>query len=358
MRRIPVLTPQDAELLLKYFTGVDATVAKRFQLGFQPDEEHLTSLLCELLDDRGAALHAMEYTVEDLNKDFAEIGSLLDASISLETREYNKHQERNFTQADLGIILEYRDHINLSLSFRKGLLLQAKKLFPENGEHYGLAGRYRSFAVDQHNRLMKLRDHYREFYIKQRCGDDKELEMRRHMPAPEDCHKAFQYLLYNPPLSSLSKREQEEALHNQFSRETGHIFDYTHGLCLYETLKRPNGLKRTLDIASLVLDLDNVHSIAEAAASSGRSKSKLAPFDFRAVIEAVDIRQRSFPWYLVFEFILGEVGCDLPEFLQLVAGGGDGASKDMMISPPRFVLRITLTAGTNPEGNNVDLSSK
>lgn len=54
---IPVLTPVDAQLLVKYFSGIDQALARRFSLGFSPDEEHLTSLLCELLDDRGSELH-------------------------------------------------------------------------------------------------------------------------------------------------------------------------------------------------------------------------------------------------------------------------------------------------------------
>ena len=116
MQKIPVITPSDAGLLLKYFNGVASVLAKRFELGFHPDEEHLTSLLCELLDNQGAELHSLAYRVSDLNKDLKENGSLLHTAISLETTEYNKYQERNFTQADLGIILDYKDYIDYSTS--------------------------------------------------------------------------------------------------------------------------------------------------------------------------------------------------------------------------------------------------
>ena|SRR6266566_165422 len=121
MPSISILTPQDAELLLRYFAGVASVLARRFELGFQPDEEHLTSLLCELLDDHGAALHSLQYTAAALNKDLEQAGSLLHASVSLRTTEYNKYQERHHTQADLGIVLDYRDHVNHSASFRKGI---------------------------------------------------------------------------------------------------------------------------------------------------------------------------------------------------------------------------------------------
>jgi hypothetical protein len=121
-------------------------------LGFHPDEEHLTSLLCELLDDKGAELHSLDYSVSDLNKDLSEIGSLLNAAITLETTDYNKNQERHYTQADLGIILDFKDYIDNSNSFRKGILIQAKKLFPTNDSQYRLDSCYQSFNPDQHHR--------------------------------------------------------------------------------------------------------------------------------------------------------------------------------------------------------------
>lgn len=350
MHKIPVITPQDAELLLKYFTGVASTLAKRFELGFLPDEEHLTSLLCELLDDHGAELHLLAYSVSDLNKDLKKIGSLLNAAITLETTDYNKHQERHFTQADLGIVLDFKDYIDYSNSFRKGLLIQAKKLFPTNDNHYRLNSCYKSFNPEQHDRYVKLREQFNR--LGKKDDEEEDTRMKERMHRREDCYTAFQYLLYNPPLTELPDREQERTLHQQISRESKSIFDFTHGLCLYETLKKPDGIRSVLELSSFFADIDTVHSLAKAAASSGRSKSKRVPFSLEALTSSIDIRQQSFAWYLVFQFMLGDTGCKLPEFLKLVSGSKSMIVDDFQISIPRYVMHVTLTAGTNPENEN------
>lgn len=350
MHKIPVITPQDAELLLKYFSGVASTLAKRFELGFYPDEEHLTSLLCELLDDHGAELHSLAYSVSDLNKDLKELGSLLHAAITLETTEYNKYQERHFTQADLGIVLDFKDYIDNSNSFRKGLLIQAKKLFPTNDNHYRLNSCYKSFNSDHHDRYVKLREKFN------RLGNEENEEdicMKERMHRKGECYTAFQYLLYNPPLTVLPDREQERILHQQISIESQSIFDYTHGLCLYETLKKPEGIRSILELSSFFVEIDTVHSLAKEAASTGRSnKSELAPFDLEALTSSIDIRQLSFAWYLVFQFMFGDSGCELPEFLKLVSGSKPKITDNFQISIPRYVMHVTLTAGSNPEKEN------
>lgn len=342
MQKIPVITPSDAGLLLKYFNGVASVLAKRFELGFHPDEEHLTSLLCELLDNQGAELHSLAYRVSDLNKDLKENGSLLHTAISLETTEYNKYQERNFTQADLGIILDYKDYIDYSTSFRKGLLIQAKKLFPDSYNNYRLTSLYKSFNSAQHNRLSALK----ESFTQTRNDED---EMKHRKNKDDRCYEAFQYLLYNPPLTELPKQEQERILHRQISKESESIFDYTQGLHLYEKLKNPDGIKSLLEMSSYFIEIDKAHYLAEQAASSGRSKSKLAPFDLDALTKSIDIRQRSFAWYLVFEFMLGRVGCKIPDFLDLVSGSKHKLNDNFPVSAPRYVMHVSITAGTNPE---------
>ena len=351
---IPVFSPQDASLFLKYFTGVAHVLARRFALGFHPDEEHLTSLLCELLDDRGSVLHGLDYAVADLNRDLQELGSLLQAAICLETTSYTKHEEHHYTQADFGIVLEYTDHVDRANSFRKGILVQAKKLFPSSGSAYDLGSQYSSFGADQHERLAQLG----QYYVKKARGldgdeDERERSMRRgHHEF--DCDSAIQYLLYNPPFSALPANEQEYVLHRQLARETKNIYDYTHGLCLYDVLKQPDGLKATLELSALFAEIGTVHSLAEKAASSGRGKAKLAPFELRALMDAVDIRQRSFAWFLVFSFLCGGAGCQLPEFLKLVSGSQPGMAGEFGVRVPRFALRVRVTAGTNPEHQNTN----
>ncbi|MBC1240624.1 hypothetical protein GNE10_26390 [Nostoc sp. 2RC] len=76
---IPVLTPRDIKFFFKYFRSIDKILCQRYSLGFCPDEEHLTSILCELLDHKGSQLHQLLYSIADLNRDLEKSGSLLKA---------------------------------------------------------------------------------------------------------------------------------------------------------------------------------------------------------------------------------------------------------------------------------------
>ncbi len=332
MNTIPVFSPQDASLFLKYFSGVAQVLARRFSLGFHPDEEHLTSLLCELLDEQGSTLHNLEYSIEKLNNDLNMCGSLLRAAISLETTPYTKYQERHFTQADFGIILEYTDHVDPKNSFRKGMLVQAKKIFPTSNNLYSLSSRYNSFDTIQHERLSKLEKYYHH----------------REFGSP------IHYLLYNPPFSTLPKNEQEYILHRQLSKESKHIYDYTNGLCLYSELTQPDGLKSVLELSSLFAGLSTIHSIAKKAAVSGRTKEKFSPFELKLLTDEIDIRQQSFAWFLVFGFLGGETGSLVPDFLELVSGSRPNVASELRVREPRFVLRTKIVAGSNPEKLNID----
>lgn len=72
--KIPVLGPYEAQCFSKYFKGIDSLLAKRFLFGFLPNEEHITSILCELLDERGSQLHQLPYSLLDLNNDLKKNG--------------------------------------------------------------------------------------------------------------------------------------------------------------------------------------------------------------------------------------------------------------------------------------------
>lgn len=352
MNAIPVLSPKDADLFLRYFAGVASVLARRFALGFLPDEEHLTSLLCELFDDRGAALHGLGYPVADLNRDLRNLGSLLQADVSLETTPYTKHEERYFTQSDFGITLNYTDHVDPANSFKKGLLVQAKKLFPSSGTAYDLSSKYSSFDANQHERLAGLQAYY--FKKLHDMDDEHDEQILMALRQGHEDGSALQYLLYNPPFTALPRNQQEYLLHRQLTRESTKIYDYTHGLCLYDALTQPDGLKSPLDLSALFAEIGTVHSLAEKGASSGRGKARLAPFDLKSVIDKVDVRERSFAWFLVFSFLRGNTGCQLPEFLNLVSGSQPGMARQFGLRAPRFVLRLTVVAGTHPDHKNWD----
>ena len=67
--KIPLIRPYEAQCFSKYFQEIDINLSKRFSLGFFPDEEHITSTLCELLDKNGSQLHSLGYSLSDLNND-------------------------------------------------------------------------------------------------------------------------------------------------------------------------------------------------------------------------------------------------------------------------------------------------
>ncbi len=340
---IPILTPNDTHLLFKYFSGIDLALSKRFALGFHPDEEHLTSLLCELLDENGAKLHALAYSVEQLNRDLAESGSLLTACISLKTTSYNKHQEGHFTQADIGIKIEYEDYIDSAASFEKGVLIQAKKLSPNSSGKFSLASHYNSFNDKQHQRIETLIKYYID---RINSGQNKSID--KHSILKNDCEDFFRYLLYNPPFSMLPMHDKEVAIHRQLSRDNSSIFDYLEGLHLYDILNNRSKNPDLLESSSLVVRARDIHSMAELSANSKNSTKEVAPFSLKTVIDTIDIRKESFPWYIVFQLIMGSSGCSIPELIEIVEGVSTGMSREMGVIPPRYTLKVRLVAGTSP----------
>ncbi|OED44944.1 hypothetical protein AB833_00435 [Chromatiales bacterium (ex Bugula neritina AB1)] len=258
---IPVATPTDVEYLLRYFSGVDEALSRRFEIGFFPDEEHLTALLCELFDERGSELHSLPYSVNQLNSDLQSSGSLLSTSISLSTIAYNKHQERNLTQSDIGLVVKYVDRVDPSCSYIKGLLVQAKKLFPFKDRTYSTRSKYNSFNAKQHERLLSLIEHY-----------------RRHRSAGTECAA---YLLYNPPISVYPQNEQEIILHRQLRHDSRKIYDYLSGLRLYKELSEDDKKHPMQKGGSLFLSLEGVHRLATRGSDDDE---KVRPFTIGSVV--------------------------------------------------------------------------
>lgn len=341
---IPIITPKDVEHLLRYFSGVDEALSRRFSIGFLPDEEHLTSLLCELLDQKGSELHALRYSVSNLNEDLKKSGSLLTASVSLSTTPYNKYQERHFTQSDIGMVVKYVDNIDPSYSFTKGMLVQAKKLFPYKEKAYDLNSKYNSFNAEQHKRLLSLI----EYYHNRRDKISKLRRREREMLGGELCAA---YLLYNPPISVFSQIEQETVVHRQLRHDSSSIFDYMRGLRLYHELSEVEGRHPMQKGGSVFVSLGDIHRLATAIQSDGDDQEeKLTVFSIGAVSESVDLRTASLPWFVVFDVLLGGAGCSNPEFVDLVYGNSLGIAGEFHMSSPRFVLEIEITAGTHRQG--------
>ncbi|NLX96980.1 MAG: hypothetical protein GXY83_12470, partial [Rhodopirellula sp.] len=332
--RIPIIGPREAKLLFRYFVSVDRCLAGRFALGYEPDEEHLTSLLTELLDQKGAELHPLQYSLLQLNHDLKSVESLLQVELSLTTNKYNRHQEARHTQSDLGVVLDYRDHIQNDFSFHKAALFQAKRLYRNSDGKYGLSSVYEAYNDVQHSGLKAL-DEFDDF-------PHREIEMRRHHG-----QRCF-YLLYNPSMIGFESRDQEQIRHRQLRNDATSIFDYTQGLHLYHELLGDSSVQSFADIASLVCPIDDLELGSE-------DETQPAKPSFEHVLANRNLRQSSLPWFLVFGFMLGDAGSTDHDFLQLVWTGGSPKwqeTANIQFLPPRYVLNIRVHGGLDPEHCN------
>lgn len=303
---IPIFTPHDAQLFLKYFSAVDKILSQRFALGFQPHEDHLTSLLCELLDVKGSGLHQLEYNYFKLNEDLRKNGSLLTSFMQLVTTQHNRQQER-FSQADLGIVVEYVDQVKPEREFKKGILLQAKKLFPAGTwkDKYDFNSKYESFNPRQHEDLLNLIDHI--------IASSKSTDTKSD-------YNCARYLLYNPAFSTFSETEQRKILYHQLSLEDKIVFSSSN------SYQYPD----ILDVASLVVPLNKLLAPAQEAKTVG------------ALIETVDVGRCSLPGFIVYDLILGDAGCHHPEWLKVVQGNRLDSTTQFGTLSPKYVLYIRL----------------
>lgn len=326
--KIPILGPYEVQCFSKYFKGINSLIAKRFLFGFSPDEEHLTSILCELLDERGSQLHSLPYSLLDLNNDLKKNGGLLKADISISTTDYNKYQESRATQSDLGIILEYRDNIEPDNSFTNGILLQAKKLFPSQDKYsdggYKLNSIYKSFDEKQHERIEKLNN----FYVGKRCGNE-----------------CIKYLMYNPSLESIPKYEQNKILYQQMKLDANSIFNYTVDLQRYRELIEGKQ-SSILQLGCLFTSIKTIHDLALEAAIYSRTKQTLDSFTLDSLVKSINVYQSSLCSFFVFDLMMKGVGCSCQEFIDLVRDGKNtGMANTLEVLPPKYSIKLTITAG-------------
>lgn len=323
--KIPVLGPYEVKCFSRYFKGVDLLLAKRFSFGFVPDEEHLTLILCELLDERASKLHLLPYSLSDLNNDLTKNGGLLHTEFSISTTDYNKRQEGCITQSDIGIVLEYQDYIEPNNNFSNAMLLQAKKLFLANSD-YNLSSIYESFDTAQHERLEELN----KSYVEKGCGNE-----------------CIKYLMYNPSLEAIPKHEQQKVLHQQMKLDATSIFDYTIGLQRYKELIEGEQ-SSIINLGCLFTSIDNIHELAtKAAKASKRTKQTLCKFTLGSLIESINVYKSSLSWFFVFDLMMRGVGCSCEDFIELVRyGKKTGRARELEIAPPKYCIKLRITAGS------------
>lgn len=323
------LTPREAKLLVRYLDAVDDAVTARLSSGFSPHEDHLTSILCEMLDDNLTALNSLSFPLTSLQAVLAKDPRKLRAALSIETRKYPPHIERRLTSSDIGIIVSYRDHFVPGHSFETGVLLQAKRLFPSarRGESaYSLADRFESFESDQLVRIAIL----------ERDAGPGEMRHRRIGPG-RLCH----YLFYCPRSEAYDERSREEI--HRYLVPSGNIFDYAMGWHRYELASDPDRHTPGL-VATAVHWLEQTY-LEWPEHGAPRIRDKKEKPSARDVFEQMWREAHPLSWFLVYGMLLDHSGSSSPAHLALVRGQTATQDTDTAILP-RYVVTVRVEAGT------------
>ncbi|MBY0317930.1 MAG: hypothetical protein K2X72_04350 [Reyranella sp.] len=148
----------EGHIIWRYLDGVSQALARRFNGGSSPNEENLTFLLCELLDEGTTGLHLLHYPLTKAKEELAKSDGGVTLDVMFETHEHSKHVEHHFSGADLGVIFVF-EHPFFGRSER-AILLQAKRLFPDTRNDYTLKADFRSFHAAQRDFLRTIADRF------------------------------------------------------------------------------------------------------------------------------------------------------------------------------------------------------
>lgn len=243
-----MLSPRAIRLFLKYFDSIDEVLSRRLIRKRAWDEEALTFLLTELLDEDAQADHTLAYPHDALVNDLSLSDEPLSISVQLETHSYPKPMERYVTQSDVGLILSYEDQFNHDMSFRRGWLLQAKRLFPTRRKYeHGFTenSKFDSHDPAQHERMRKLRDWAECDFIR--------------------------YLLYCPRPATLEKSVRERLSAARARALASDIFDFALGLELRDDFLSTTPTVAAGMFVALLDDLPDSLLAVHAALFSGVS---------------------------------------------------------------------------------------
>ena len=208
-----MLSPRAIHLFLKYFDSIDEMLSARLAGKRTWDEEALTFVLTDLLDENSQQDYNHRYTHADLVRELSQTDEPISIDVTIQTHSYPKSIERYVTQSDIGLILSYQDQFITQHSFRRGWLMQAKRLFRSKRKHedgFTINSSFESFDSMQHERMKKLRDWAECDFI--------------------------QYLLYCPRPSKLSGQVREHLSSARINAIAHDIFDYSLGLELRDDL--------------------------------------------------------------------------------------------------------------------------
>jgi hypothetical protein len=335
MKRFVRLTPRDARLLVRYLDGVDDVVTSRFIGGFDPHEDTLTHLLCEMLDDNFANLSTLPYPLQTLKQDLALEARPLRFSLAIEAKKYPPHVEGRVTFADLGVVVSYRDNVTPSNSFERGALFQAKRLHrSRHGAAFSLYDAFKEFKVGQLHGLVELQDGH---FI------DKERYDWRY---DQLCF----YLFFCPRPQGYDQQSQEDL--RVYAIPTFHEHYFHHPECSFPELAEAHHALQTASdptrhfpalLASHVGWLWEEY--LERDGETYREKTKHGPLLARHVYERLWDDVAPLSWFLVYRMLLGRTGSCGENALRIARGEFDEGHELRVL--PRYVVTLGIQVGTS-----------
>jgi len=208
-----VLSPFATTLIIKHFNAIDEAVTGKLLYKRPRDEEDITKSLVDALDEECQLQENIAYRIDHLRNDLLVAGEPTFVDLAIETHSYSKKWERYVSQADLGLIVRYKNHYEPHLSKSWSWLLQAKRVFPIHGTpaEYGADSKFESFDVAQHERIKRL--------VKFVDAD------------------FFRYLLYCPRPGRLVNSARQELAYLRGTALKDEIFDFAYGLELRDDLR-------------------------------------------------------------------------------------------------------------------------
>jgi hypothetical protein len=321
------LTPRDAKLIVRYLDGVDDVISARLASGFNPHEDHLTSLLCEMLDDNLTSLSALAFPLSKLREELAFDPKVLKVSLSIEVKKYPPHIERRLTSSDIGVIVSYRDNVASNRSFEKGALFQAKKLYRSQPDQaFSLHDPFKEFDANQLLRLAKLEND----------DETREMHLKRSL------HSSLShYLLYCPRLDGYDEQSREEVHH--LIIPSSDIFDFAEGWHKYELANDPArhipGMLAT-GLGWLASEYLERHEDGNYTVKARKEKPTA-----RQAFEQFWQDVYPFSWFLVYEMLMGNAGKSDSRSLSIVRGSEKNQALDNAILP-KYVMTLQVEAGT------------
>lgn len=209
-----MLSLRAIKLFLKHFDAIDDAVSRKLVRRFPWQEEALTSIFCDLLDEEVQKEENLNYSIRDLHEDLLLSDEPIDIHFKIETHKYPKHMERWVTQSDFGLIIHTQDQF-AKFDSKKSWLMQAKRLFQSSKTlNYETSSKFESVDKKQHKRIKQLNKWAGEEFVK--------------------------YFLYCPRPKRLQKNLREVLNNARTASLSDHIFDYALGLELRDDLLSEN----------------------------------------------------------------------------------------------------------------------